>query len=152
LYNLRKRNAIVVDCCCMCKKSGKSIDHLLLHRDIERELWSSFFHLFGIVWIMPRRVREMLVSWGGQMGNRNALEMWRLAPLCLMWCIWRGQNAMNFKNWENHDVELKKMLQSLYTWIAAFNSLPVSNFSEFFYSYSLFFSIFGGFSCILLVY
>jgi hypothetical protein len=33
---------------------------------------------------MPRRVREMLVSWGGQMVNCNALQACRLAPLCLM--------------------------------------------------------------------
>jgi hypothetical protein len=28
LDNLRKRNIVVVEWCCMCKKSGESIDHL----------------------------------------------------------------------------------------------------------------------------
>jgi hypothetical protein len=31
LDNLKKRHLIVVDCCCMCKKSEESVDHLLLH-------------------------------------------------------------------------------------------------------------------------
>jgi hypothetical protein len=36
--NLRKQNLIVVDWCCMCKKSGKTIDHLLLHCEVARAL------------------------------------------------------------------------------------------------------------------
>jgi hypothetical protein len=46
----------------MCKKNGESIDHFL-HCEIARELWSLPFHLFGVVWVMPRKLRELLVSW-----------------------------------------------------------------------------------------
>jgi len=35
--NLRKRYIIVIDWCCMCKKSGKTLDRLL-HFDIARDL------------------------------------------------------------------------------------------------------------------
>jgi hypothetical protein len=38
LDNLRKRKVIVVDLCCMCKRSEESIDHLLLYCEIAREL------------------------------------------------------------------------------------------------------------------
>ena len=62
LDNLRRMNIIVVDWCCMYKKSGESIDHILLQCETVRELWSLLIHLFG-VWVMPRRVRELLVSW-----------------------------------------------------------------------------------------
>jgi hypothetical protein len=31
LDNLRKRNVMMVEWCCMCKKSGEFIDHLLIH-------------------------------------------------------------------------------------------------------------------------
>jgi hypothetical protein len=31
LDNLRKRHVIVINRCCMCKRHGESVDHLLLH-------------------------------------------------------------------------------------------------------------------------
>jgi len=38
--NLRKRNVIVIEWCCLCKKSGESIDHSLLHCEVTRDLWN----------------------------------------------------------------------------------------------------------------
>ena len=32
--NLRKRSIVVVEQCCMCKKNGESIDHLLIHCEV----------------------------------------------------------------------------------------------------------------------
>lgn len=44
LDNLRKMNVIVVYWCFMCKLSGESIDHLLLHNEVENyEFRSSVF-------------------------------------------------------------------------------------------------------------
>jgi hypothetical protein len=40
LNNLHKKNIIVTEWCCMCKHSGESIDHLLLHCDVAIELWN----------------------------------------------------------------------------------------------------------------
>jgi hypothetical protein len=34
LNNLKKRHVILVDRCCMCKRKGESVDHLLLHCDV----------------------------------------------------------------------------------------------------------------------
>jgi hypothetical protein len=45
--NLRKRNIVVIECC-MCKKNGKSIDHLLLHCEVACNLWSYILILFGV--------------------------------------------------------------------------------------------------------
>jgi hypothetical protein len=65
----------VVDWYCMCKKSEESIDHLLLYCEVARELWNSLFQLFGVVWVMPQRVRDLLVSWRGQLGQHKVLEL-----------------------------------------------------------------------------
>jgi len=52
--NPRKRRVMVVEWCCMCKKSEESIDNLLLHCEVARELWSAIFSLVGIKWVMPK--------------------------------------------------------------------------------------------------
>jgi hypothetical protein len=71
----------------MCKKSGESIDHLLLHCEVARDLWSYILILFGVEWVMPRTVLELMTSWDESVGFGCAKEAWRLALLCLLWCI-----------------------------------------------------------------
>jgi len=66
--NLRKRNVIVIEWCCLCKKSGEFIDHLLLHCEVARDLWSYVLILFGVEWVMPRTVLKLLNSWGAAIG------------------------------------------------------------------------------------
>jgi hypothetical protein len=69
---------------------------------------------------------------GGQLENRTALKIWRLASLCLMRCLWRERNARSFEDLGNGLLKLKKLMsQFLYTWRVAWNSLPVFNFSKF---------------------
>jgi hypothetical protein len=72
--NLWKRNVVVIEWCCMCKKNGESMDHLLLHCEVARDLWSYIFSLFGIEWVMPRMVLELLTSWGPSVGYGCAKE------------------------------------------------------------------------------
>jgi hypothetical protein len=79
----------------MYTKSGESID-ILLYCEEARDLWNSPFNLFGVEWDMPRKVKELLVNWGGQVGHGDTLEVWRLALLYLM-CIWRKWKAQSFE-------------------------------------------------------
>ena len=52
----------------MCKKSGESADHLLLHCEVASALWNYIFTLFGLEWVMPRQILDLLTSWGGSFG------------------------------------------------------------------------------------
>lgn len=64
----------MVDWCCMYKRGGKTIDHLVIYCEVVRELWVLIFCLFSIEWVMPRRVVELLASWRGQLGSHGVLE------------------------------------------------------------------------------
>jgi hypothetical protein len=61
--NLRKRHIIIVDKCCLCKRDGESVDHLLLHCDMVSALWNAIFNWFGMPWVMPRRVIDLFACW-----------------------------------------------------------------------------------------
>jgi hypothetical protein len=108
------------------------MDHLLLHCEVTRDLWSYIFSLFGIEWVMSRTVLELLISWGVLVGYGCAKEAWWLAPLCLLWCIWQERNAQLFEDVETSMVELRKhLLNMLYLWIASHHCLNGFSYVEF---------------------
>ena len=56
------------------------------------DLWCMVFTLFGIHWVMPKMMVELLAYWKGKFGqNRNGV-IWMIVPHCLMWCIWLERN------------------------------------------------------------
>ncbi len=57
----------------MCKKRGESIDHLLIHCEVARELWSSILNLFGVEWVMPRQVIDLLLVREDRLGM---VQLW----------------------------------------------------------------------------
>jgi hypothetical protein len=123
---LRQRNIILVDWCCLCKEDGENIDHLFLHCTVARELWSSVFILFGVSWVMPRRVVDLLTCWQGSLGRHR--EIWKAIPHCLMWCLWRERNDS-----EQNIVDLKLLFyRSLYEWMRATGLFSFTTFLEFF--------------------
>ena len=130
--NLRRRNVMVLDWCCMCKKGAESVEHLLLHCPFAGELWSMVFGLFGVSWVMPRTIVELLECWQGCFGKHRNFLIWRVIPHCLMWCIWHQRNGRSFENCERSYVEIKYFfLRSLFDWVAGWGIHPCLSFLEF---------------------
>jgi hypothetical protein len=48
LDNLKKRHVIVINRCCMCKRSKEMMDHLLLHCEVASALWYAILSRFGL--------------------------------------------------------------------------------------------------------
>jgi hypothetical protein len=90
-YNLRKRNIVLVNWCSMCKANGESVDHLLIHCPMAKDLWDYVLAFFGVHWVMLWHVRDLLDSWHGGLGRNRHSVIWKAVSHCLMWCLWREQ-------------------------------------------------------------
>ena len=129
--NLWYKGVAVVDWCFMCKKSGESVNHLLLHCPIAYDLWSMVWALFGLQWVMPHGVSDLFSSWLGSFSGHQSIDLWRVVPHCVLWCIWRERNSRCFegKEWSTSDLK-SLLLHTLLEWSPSFNLFPCSNFLE----------------------
>lgn len=58
--NLRLRGLDFVDCCIMCRHCGETVDHLFLHCEMAYRLWSFVFINFGLSWVIPKSIPNLL--------------------------------------------------------------------------------------------
>ena len=65
------------------------------------------FCLFGIHWVMPYKVSELLAPWQEKFGSHRNIGLWRFVPHCLFWCLWWEQNARCFEDCERSILEIK---------------------------------------------
>ena len=74
--------------------------------------------LFGVQWIMPCRVVDLLAGWTGRCGKFSRGDnCWKAIPLFLMWIIWCEWNNWAFEGirTERRTMELKMIiLRSLF--------------------------------------
>ena len=55
---------------------------------------------------MPHIVIELFESWQGKFGWHRNVDVWRIVPHCLIWCIWSERNARNFEGCEHSLLEI----------------------------------------------
>ena len=128
--NLRLRGFDFVDWCIMCRCCGETVDHLLLHCGKAYWLWCFVFRIFGISWVPSCTVSDFLFSWWNWLGKHSSY-IWNLAPLCLMWCIWKERNRRTFEDLDrSEDQMLAFFFGSLFDWARAWgftssDSLPL---------------------------
>jgi hypothetical protein len=60
--NLKKRQVIVVDRCCMFKRN-RPVNHLLFHCEVACAIWNVIFNRFGLSWVVPKRVVDLYACW-----------------------------------------------------------------------------------------
>ena len=91
----------------MCKCNSDSVDHLFLYCLVASELWDMVFGLFGVCWVMPMSVVGLFACWQGHFGHHHNGDIWKVIPLCLMWCIWKERNSRCFEDIEHSMPHLK---------------------------------------------
>uniref|UniRef100_A0A2N9ISC3 MHD domain-containing protein n=1 Tax=Fagus sylvatica TaxID=28930 RepID=A0A2N9ISC3_FAGSY len=97
--NLKKKGFVLAGWCFMCKNAKQTVDHLLLHCWVARQLWNFVFLFVGIDWVLLLHVSNLLFGWWNWFGKRPS-GVWNLIPSWLMWTIWRERNKRTFENME----------------------------------------------------
>jgi hypothetical protein len=137
--NLRERNLIVINRCCLCKSDGETVDHLLLHCEVACSLWYAIFSRFGLSWVMPRSVVDLFAWWWMGVRSQSAI-VWKMFLLCLMWCLWFERNARCFEESERPLGELTTFFfHTLFTWTAAWLAPLVISYPYFLFCFLLLF-------------
>ena len=127
LDRLWNKGVPVMDWCFMWKRSGESVNHLLLHCPIAFELWSMVWSLFGVIWVMPQSVANLFTSWQGPFGRQRNIDLWRAVPHCVLWCLWWERSSRCFEGMERSILEIKSLLlHSLFAWCSVFSSFSCS--------------------------
>ena len=114
------------------KNSEEFVDHLLIHCTHASCLWSFVLYLFGVSWVKPRQVVDLMVYWKGGSRHCQAVEIWGTIPLCLVGTIWREQIIRIFEGEEHSILDLQQFfLGSLYEWMTVRSGFSVPSLVEF---------------------
>lgn len=68
--------------------------------------------MFGMQWVMPDTVKEALQSWSHRTGKRIPRAC-RVAPLTIMWVIWKAHIRRAFEGLEQDFVKMQSSVLSL---------------------------------------
>ena len=98
---------------------------------------------------LPRGVVNLLQCWSLGGRSRSAV-VWKMVPLCIMWCLWSERNRRFFEDSERSLEDLLHFfLTTLFTWAATWLAPLVISYPDFLILFS---SPPWAFSCILSVY
>ena len=80
---LIRRSWSMVNRCNLCKENEESANHILIHCGKIRELWTLLLSSFGVVWVFPDSVRNLLLEWKIKGLGKKRSVVWRMVPICL---------------------------------------------------------------------
>ena len=118
LDQLKRKGRSLANRCFFCLAEEKTTNQTLIHCTRIRVLWELLFALFGVTWVLPCSVRETFLGWCGSFVGKKSKKTWKLAPLCLLWAMWKERNRITFDNEEFSVHRLKySFVCSLWSWI-----------------------------------
>jgi hypothetical protein len=90
-----------------------------------------FFQLvwFGVGYALGGCKSSAKLVVGGRPGSA---VVWKMVPLCIIWCLWSERNVRFFEDTERSMVHLLHFfLTTLFTWMEAWLALLVISFYDF---------------------
>ena len=91
--------------------------------------------LFGIDWVIPGSVVDLLFCWYHWLG-KHSFDIWNLVQGCLMWIIWTEWNLHSFEDKGKTVVQLLDLCQwTLFEWFSGYLCLFVHYHELFVFSW-----------------
>ena len=95
---LKRRGWILANRCSLCCVEEATINHIFVHCSKAKVLWDLVFSLFGVNWVLPFTVRDTLLGWYASSKDKKHRKVWRIAPFCLVWTVWKEIKRIVFYN------------------------------------------------------
>lgn len=93
--------------CVMCGSSNETKDHLFLHYNFARLLWSYLQQEFDLSWVWPSHCQDVLKDVIGAAGfGKKRRKVWNVMVLAILLAIWSERNKRIF----NEEEEGSKIL------------------------------------------
>jgi hypothetical protein len=128
--NLMWRGYSLAGWCCMCRKGWETGDHLLIHCVLASDLWSAVLKSFGVCWVFPNSIMDLLYGWFNSFGKSDS-EIWNLVPLCLLWTVWRERNHRTFDDMEHSTSKLVELFFGLlFDWARVGGLTPMNSLAD----------------------
>ncbi|XP_028059454.1 uncharacterized protein LOC114263152 [Camellia sinensis] len=89
-------NGNVDVCCIFCKEMEETSIHVLLHCPFVWWIWSYFVNWWGLQWVLPGSVQDLLDWWAGCRHTKMVKKIWSVVPLAILWSIWKQRNDCVF--------------------------------------------------------
>ena len=105
----------------MCGCEEETVNHILLHCTVVRVLWEIILALFGVLWVFPETVKEVLFSWKDPFVGKKRKKIWNSIPLYIFWTVWKKRNRLAFRGGVLDIQKLKNsFVCTLWSWARVF--------------------------------
>ena len=65
--------------CVLCKRANENIDHILLHCEFVKKVWSKALEAFGLIGALPKRWSDIvIIKWQFRKNSKKVKQLWRI--------------------------------------------------------------------------
>ena len=116
---LQSKGMTLVSCCVLCKQHEETTAHIFIHCPTTLLLWNYALKCFGLDWVMPNRVEELLEQWVNCQKNSKYARMMTAFVAAIFETIWFTRNNAIFNDvpLPKTEVLIQSISEKLVLWI-----------------------------------
>ena len=95
----------------LCNNKEESTDHILIHYNKTRELWTFLLALFGLVWVFPTSMIDLLLQWKVRVLQKKKMAVW----LQFVYFGVFGKNTTDWRTFKDKQLS-DQSLKDIFIW------------------------------------